>query len=64
MGESRSDDLEVRFDRRGLMQFHGAKVTSDAQGHNKRVIAHGLVGRPPWSADSRLVGYSVHPRDN
>ena len=30
MGERRSSDLRVRFDVRLRLQFHGAKVTSDA----------------------------------
>ena len=30
MGESRGADLQVTFDRRIRLQFHGAKVTSDA----------------------------------
>ncbi len=30
MGERKTTDLKVRFDRRIRMQFHGAKVTSDA----------------------------------
>ena len=30
MGESKTTDLQVGFDRRIRLQFHGAKVTSDA----------------------------------
>ena len=30
MGEKRSSDLRVRFDARLRLEFHGAKVTSDA----------------------------------
>ncbi len=30
MGESKTTDLKVRFDRRIWSQFHGAKVISDA----------------------------------
>ena len=30
MGETKTTDLKVRFDGRIRLQFHGAKVTSDA----------------------------------
>ncbi len=59
MGETKKDALRVNFDRKLKLEFHGAKVTSDAG----KVSQNRSQGRKPCPlcnvSDGRGVGVEV-----